>query len=173
MSSFRFLISLPPSVYQRKCSSQLKAPQCSSKLLTYANESSLIMSITGHTTRVLSSAILVIKLSSQPGHKITEHHFNFGQNLCTLKDESSALQKWAAGNGIFLLVYHTRSQHGHSRTMHNWIIWIPSRSTPAAPFVMRPVLLVADIQCVPLVGSPWKCWFTQRTKVQYICMSYL
>jgi hypothetical protein len=29
------------------------------------------------------------------------------------------------------------------------------------------------IQCVPLEGSPGKCWFTKRTKVQYICMSYL
>jgi hypothetical protein len=29
------------------------------------------------------------------------------------------------------------------------------------------------VQCVPLAGSPGKCWFTKRTKVQYICMSYL
>jgi hypothetical protein len=29
------------------------------------------------------------------------------------------------------------------------------------------------IQCVPLAGRPGKCWFTKRTKVQYICMSYL
>jgi hypothetical protein len=29
------------------------------------------------------------------------------------------------------------------------------------------------IQCVSLKGSPGKCWFTKRTKVQYICMSYL
>jgi hypothetical protein len=29
------------------------------------------------------------------------------------------------------------------------------------------------IQCVPLAGSPRKCWFTKRTKVQYICISYL
>jgi hypothetical protein len=29
------------------------------------------------------------------------------------------------------------------------------------------------IQCVPLAGSPGKWWFTKRTKVQYICMSYL
>jgi hypothetical protein len=91
MSSFRFLISPLPSVYQRKCSSQLKAPQCSSKLLTYANVSSLIMSITGHTTRVLSSAILVIKLSSQPGHKTTKYHSDFDQNLCTLKNASTTL----------------------------------------------------------------------------------
>jgi hypothetical protein len=32
---------------------------------------------------------------------------------------------------------------------------------------------VAIIQCVPLAGSPGKCWFTKGTKVQYICMSYL
>jgi hypothetical protein len=25
------------------------------------------------------------------------------------------------------------------------------------------------VQCVPLAGSPGKCWFTKRTKVQYIC----
>jgi hypothetical protein len=25
-----------------------------------------------------------------------------------------------------------------------------------------------NIQCVPLAGSPGKCWFTKRTKVQYI-----
>jgi hypothetical protein len=29
------------------------------------------------------------------------------------------------------------------------------------------------IQCVPLASSPGKCWCTKRTKVQYICMSYL
>jgi hypothetical protein len=29
------------------------------------------------------------------------------------------------------------------------------------------------IQCVSLAGSPGKCWFTKRTKVQYICMSCL
>jgi hypothetical protein len=29
------------------------------------------------------------------------------------------------------------------------------------------------IQYVPLEGSPGKCWFTNRTKVQYSCMSYL
>jgi hypothetical protein len=29
------------------------------------------------------------------------------------------------------------------------------------------------VQCVPLDGSPRKCWCTKRTKVQYICMSYL
>jgi hypothetical protein len=29
------------------------------------------------------------------------------------------------------------------------------------------------LQCVPLTGSPGKCWFTKRTKVQYICKSYL
>jgi hypothetical protein len=29
------------------------------------------------------------------------------------------------------------------------------------------------VQCVPLAGSPGKCWFTKRTKVQYICISYL
>jgi hypothetical protein len=29
------------------------------------------------------------------------------------------------------------------------------------------------IQCVPLAGSPGKYWFTKRTKVEYICMSYL
>jgi hypothetical protein len=31
-----------------------------------------------------------------------------------------------------------------------------------------PVTVV--IQCVPLAGSPGKCWFTERTKVQYICI---
>jgi hypothetical protein len=29
------------------------------------------------------------------------------------------------------------------------------------------------IQWVPLASSPGKCWFTKRTKVQYICMPYL
>jgi hypothetical protein len=28
-----------------------------------------------------------------------------------------------------------------------------------------------NIQCVSLAGSPGKCLFTKRTKVQYICMS--
>jgi hypothetical protein len=32
---------------------------------------------------------------------------------------------------------------------------------------------MSQLQCVPLVVSPGKCWFTKRTKVQYICMSYL
>jgi hypothetical protein len=26
------------------------------------------------------------------------------------------------------------------------------------------------LQCVPLAGSPGKCWFTKITKVQYICI---
>jgi hypothetical protein len=28
-------------------------------------------------------------------------------------------------------------------------------------------------QCVPLAGSPGKCWFTKRREVQYIYFSYL
>jgi hypothetical protein len=45
------------------------------------------------------------------------------------------------------------------------------------PSVMGRALLRSDrklirfvIQCVPLAGSPGKCWFTKRTKGQYICI---
>lgn len=61
-------------VYHRKCRSQLNAPQCSSKLRTYANVSSLIMSITGHTTRVLSSATRPTSPSSHPEKTRNEPH---------------------------------------------------------------------------------------------------
>jgi hypothetical protein len=37
--------------------------------------------------------------------------------------------------------------------------------------LLTPLLHV--MQCVRLAGSPGKCWFKKRTKVQYICMPYL
>uniref|UniRef100_A0A914L681 Uncharacterized protein n=1 Tax=Meloidogyne incognita TaxID=6306 RepID=A0A914L681_MELIC len=54
----------PPAIVGFKC--QLNPPQVVSEAVTYSKVSSEITSIIGATTRVRSSATLIIKGSSQP-----------------------------------------------------------------------------------------------------------
>jgi hypothetical protein len=58
-----------------------------------------------------------------------------------------------------------------SGQIHTFTISVPTNQVGA--WVERIQKAESLVQCIPLAGSPGKCWFTKRTKVQYICMSYL
>jgi hypothetical protein len=69
-----------------------------------------------------------------------------------------------------------------TETIESWVEWlvytfasVTLGDDPTGFYEVQGLgaLQCRNIQCVPLAGSPGKCWFTKRTKVQYICMSYL